>query len=435
MEISIPKGSYIPVFKTKKTGDNILMLPSPAANKLSEKITIAILPFKTFETDVARASFTDGLGQQLSAELGKFSDFSIVSYYATQLLSSKNKNIQGVVSRYGAQYVVTGNVQFETRRLRVSVQLIDTLTGLQIWTESYDRNYAVSKLFGVADDIVTHIVGRLGDFNGQIIQQVARGVTLNKSGLPFSTVLSYYHNFYSSLSSADFRKAYDAMQHAVIHEPGNEMAWAFFGELSLVAFLFKQKTEETPVLLALRCAQTSLKINPLSQHGYITLAMANIFLKNKEAGQDALEHAIDLNPNASGFLGIIGCLMICIGEYNRGIILIEKSMDQNKSYPPFLNLFTSLYHFKQSEYLLADNEAQKISMPNSVLRTVLRICALFEMDRKQEANELRKTIDRHTTDQLMISKDYLNMFLLDKNLVAQLSHGFRSAKIYLLTVA
>ncbi len=67
------------------------------------------------------------------------------------------------------------------------------------------------------------------------------------------------------------------MEEAVEQDPANENAWAFLGELSLLAFLFNQSTRGNPMIQGLKCAHTALRINPLSQHAHITLGMANIF--------------------------------------------------------------------------------------------------------------------------------------------------------------
>ena len=64
------------------------------------------MPFKTFETDISRLAFADSLGQQLSAELGKFPDFSIISYYTTRQLPPKEGHT-GTGIWECAQYVVT----------------------------------------------------------------------------------------------------------------------------------------------------------------------------------------------------------------------------------------------------------------------------------------------------------------------------------------
>jgi len=437
IEITVPKGTYVPVFGNMQhveTNPDTELSPELRQN-LNDTVTIAIMPFKTFEKDKSRLAFADSLGQQLSAEFGRFPDFSVIAYYTTQQLSSKNKEIHELASDFGAQFIVTGNVQFEPRRLRVAVQLTDAHNGAQIWTELFHRNYTSSNLFEVADNLIAHIISALGDFNGLIIQQLAKGLTKNKFGKPYSVMLSWYHDFYASFNKGSFKKAYAAMEDAVEQDPANENAWAFLGELSLLAFLFNQSIRGTPRIQGLKCAHNALKINPLSQHAHVTLGMANIFFNNKLAAMDSLEYALALNPNASGLIGIIGCLMICAGEYNRGIELIRESMDRNKSYPHFFNLFVSLYHFKLKEYSLAYQQVEKSGISDLVLNAVLRVSILVNMGRKSEAFEMMKVFKGFQINKTWITREQISRFLLDQDLVENLYKGLKAINVPVLTVA
>ncbi len=437
IEIMVPKGTYVPVF-----GNMQITETKPDAEETSDlqkvsndSVTIAIMPFKTFEKDKSKLSFADSLGQQLSAEFGKFPDFSVIAYYTTQQLSTKNKGIHELASGYRAQYIVTGNVHFETKRLRVAVQLTETHNGAQVWTELYSRNYSPSNLFEVEDDIISCIIAALGDFNGLIIQQLTKSLHKNKFDRPSLPVLSWYHEFYYAFNKASFKKTYLAMELAVEQNPANENAWSFMGQLALLAFLFNHSTRGNPFMLGLKCAHNALKINPLSQHAHTTLGMANIFLNNKQAGMDSLEYSLALNPNATGLIGIIGCLMICAGEYNRGIELIRESIDRNKSYPPFFNLFVSLYHFKSKEYSQAYHQVEKSGISELVLNAILRVSILVNMGRKSEAFEMMKVFKGFQINKTWISREQISRFLLDQDLVDSLYKGLKAINVPILTVA
>jgi hypothetical protein len=93
LEITVPKGSYVPVFGEVQTVETKpeTNLKRSFQQSVSDAVTIVVMPFRTFEMDISRQAFADSLGQQLSAEFGRFSDFSVISYYTTQQLSSKNK--------------------------------------------------------------------------------------------------------------------------------------------------------------------------------------------------------------------------------------------------------------------------------------------------------------------------------------------------------
>jgi TolB-like protein len=434
LEISVPKGSYVPAFGSKAATDPALEDNASQRKGFSESIKMVIMPFKTFETDKSRMAFTDSLGQQLSAEFSRFADFSVISYYSSQHLSLKNQEIPELAAHFGAKFILTGNVQFESRRLRISVQLTETKSGTQVWTELYHYNYNTSNLFGLADRTVSAVVAALGDFNGVILQQINKGLP-GEISRPYSVTLSWYYDFYTRFNEDAFKQAYAAMEETVSHNPSNEIAWAFLGELSLLSFLFNHSTSDNPLLQGLRCARAALKLNPLSQQAQITMGMTNFFMNNRQAGIDGLEYALNLNPNAAGTMGIIGCLMISAGEYERGISLIRKSMDLNKSYPPFFHLFTCIYYFKQKDYFIAYQQAEKMCMPDLALNVILRISILSRIHKKAEADILIASLRENPMNEIWISKEYLCRLFSDSELIEQLYIGIKSVKIPVLTVA
>ncbi|HEY4966373.1 MAG TPA: hypothetical protein VII28_08240 [Puia sp.] len=435
IEISVPKGTYVPVFERLQREKPVIISSSTNPVDLPESVNLVILPFKTLETEISRVAFADSLGQQLGAGLAKFPDFSVVSYYTTRQLSSRKKEIRELALGFGAHFVVTGDVQFENRKLRVSVQMTNAQTGAQIWTELYTNNFSVSSLFATADDMSSRITAALGDFNGQIIQQVSRGLVKNKSGRPFSTLLSCYHDFYYGFNEAGFRNAYNCMKSITDRDPNHDMAWSFLGQLSLMAALFNYTTLENPMILGLKYSRKALNINPLSQHGFITMGMAQIFLDNKEGCLDALQHAYNLNPNATGLLGVIGCLMITAGEYERGLALLEESMETNKNFPSVFYLFTGLYRFKHGDFASALQDLEKTGMADEPLNLLLRISILIQMGKKPEAEILAKSVKGYSLNKVWISREYISRFLLDNELVDQLTRGFKSIRLPLLTVA
>src|SRR5262249_39716527 len=111
------------------------------------------------------------------------------------------------------------------------------------------------------------------------------------------------------------------------------------------------------------------------------------------------------------------------------------SMKRNKSYPALFQFFTSLYHFKLKEYAMAYSSFDESTLPEFGMSIILRVASLSLMGRKTEADLLAKTLKSHSLNKAWISKEFLNRFLLDEDLVDQIHKGFKSSKISLLTVA
>ena len=110
-------------------------------------------------------------------------------------------------------------------------------------------------------------------------------------------------------------------------------------------------------------------------------------------------------------------------------------MERNKSYPLFFHLFTSLYHFKQKEYFLAYQQAEKMGMPDLALNILLRIAILSQLGKKTEVGALIRSLRTNPSNKIWVSKEYMSRFFSDGELVDNLFKGLKSVKIPLLTVA
>jgi hypothetical protein len=167
---------------------------------------------------------------------------------------------------------------------------------------------------------------------------------------------------------------------------------------------------------------------------YISLGWLKFFLVISRPAL-ILEYACTLNPNACGSMGAIGCLMISAGDYSRGFVLLEESMEKNKNFPALFHLLISIYQFKQKLFAQAYKEAEKTAMPDDVLYVLLRVSILSQMNKKQEAEALMKTLTGFPFDKTWISKEFIGRLLLDPELVEQINKGLRSLHNPLLTVA
>jgi tetratricopeptide (TPR) repeat protein len=163
--------------------------------------------------------------------------------------------------------------------------------------------------------------------------------------------------------------------------------------------------------------------------------MAHIYLDNKQGSLKALKSACDLNPGAAGLSGIAGCLLITAGDYEQGIALLENSMETNKNFPPLFYLFTGLYRFKHGDFESALHDLEKAAMSDEPLNFLLRISILIQMGRKHEAEILAKTTKHYPLNKVWISREFISRLLLDQELVEQLTRGFKSIRLPLLTVA
>jgi len=67
--------------------------------------------------------------------------------------------VKQVSAELGVRYLLEGSVRSAGKRVRVTAQLIDAESGLQLWANRYDRD--LTDVFAVQDEITTNVVKAL----------------------------------------------------------------------------------------------------------------------------------------------------------------------------------------------------------------------------------------------------------------------------------
>ncbi len=126
---------------------------------LSEKPSIAVLPFRNLSGDREQEYFSDGITNDIITDLSKFSELLVIASNSVFVYKGKPVKAQKVNQELGARYILEGSVQRASGKLRVNAQLLDATSGYNIWAERYDRD--LEDLFVVQNEMVQTIVTTL----------------------------------------------------------------------------------------------------------------------------------------------------------------------------------------------------------------------------------------------------------------------------------
>jgi adenylate cyclase len=133
--------------------------PKTGLAAVSDKPSIAVLPFVNMSGEPEQEFFADGLTEDIITALSRFRDLFVISRNSAFVYKNRAVRIQDVAAEFGVQYVVEGSVRKAGRRVRVTVQLIDAESDRHVWAERYDRELA--DLFAVQDEIVARVMGAI----------------------------------------------------------------------------------------------------------------------------------------------------------------------------------------------------------------------------------------------------------------------------------
>ena len=87
--------------------------------------SIVVMPFSNLSGDQEREYFCDGLTEDITTDLSKFSNVYVVASSTAFTYKGKRVTPQEVSRELGVRYFLIGSVQLSTDRVRVNAQLID----------------------------------------------------------------------------------------------------------------------------------------------------------------------------------------------------------------------------------------------------------------------------------------------------------------------
>lgn len=130
---------------------------APAQVASRTALTVAVLPFRNLSGAEEQDYLADGISEDISDSLARFSSLSVVGPTATAAFRDADRRDLG--RDLGARYVLEGSVRRAGARVRVAAQLTDAGAGNRIWTERYDRT--LEDIFDLQDEISQTIAARI----------------------------------------------------------------------------------------------------------------------------------------------------------------------------------------------------------------------------------------------------------------------------------
>ena len=199
-----------------------------------------------------------------------------------------------IAKKLGVRYVSHGAVQAVGRQIRVHAALTDATTGMEIWSEQFDRKR--DDLFAVQSEISDAIAGEMETQ----IEFLERGRSLLKPSENLDAWEAYHRGCWHmyKFRPEHYEEAERYFLRSIELDPTSPRP---FAGLSFVhwqrAFLEISKDRAGEVMRARELAEEAVALDPRDPQGYHALGRAHILTRDLEASERDLQKAVDLNPS------------------------------------------------------------------------------------------------------------------------------------------
>ncbi len=280
--------------------------------------SIAVLPFVNLSGDKEQEYFSDGLTEELLNSLAHIDGLQVAA--ATSSFSFRqHPDIAEVARKLNVGRVLEGSVRRSGRTIRVTAQLVNTVTGFHVWSKTYDRDLGdVLKLqTEIATAVATALeVTLLGDLGAKI----EPGGTRNP--VAFDAYLRASKTYEFANTAKELETAITGFSEAIRLDPQYALAFAD-RSMALIyrAWSFsKGATTREDIDNALTDARNAIALAPELAEGHLALSyyFEDGALDFAQASAE-MDRAVALAPGSALAIGSYGVFAVLAGRYDVGV--------------------------------------------------------------------------------------------------------------------
>ncbi|MGH7500722.1 MAG: protein kinase domain-containing protein [Longimicrobiales bacterium] len=141
--------------------------------------SVAVLPFENVGGNPDDEYFSDGLSDELIAALSQLQSVRVAARTSAFQFKGQARDVRDIARALNVTTVLVGSVRKRADRVRVTAQLIDASSGLDLWSRTYDER-ALTDIFDIQADLAMRIASALeANLSSAERERIARKPTEN----------------------------------------------------------------------------------------------------------------------------------------------------------------------------------------------------------------------------------------------------------------
>ncbi|MEE8398258.1 MAG: tetratricopeptide repeat protein [Desulfobacterales bacterium] len=294
-----------------------------SAPSLPEKSSIAVLPFGNMSDDADQEYFCDAITEEIITRLSMNARLTVMARNATFHYKDKPVNIQQVGQELGVRHVLEGSIGKADGQVKITAQLVDTMTGGYLWSETHDREF--KDILKVLGKIARQIASALNaDYTTAELSRIRRLSSENLTATDaLWRALALFHQHEKHANT----RARECCESATGLDSNFAKAYELLGFTHLQDYLEGWSPNPQDALdQAYASAQRVLSLNTYSSGAHDLLAYIYAIRNQKDRAIAGIERAISIAPNDAGIYSDMANILLILGRPEEAIRSVRKAM-------------------------------------------------------------------------------------------------------------
>ena len=286
--------------------------------------SIAVLPLGNDTNDPGTEYLSDGITEGIINQLSQLPKLKVMARSTAFRYKNRDVDAQSVGRELRVRAVLTGRLKQIGEKLRINVELVDSLDGSQLWGETYNRELA--DLVALQEEMSREIAGKLRlKLTGAEKKKLRRQATRNSDAYQLYLKGRYHWN---KRTEESLRRGIAFFREAIESDP------SFAGAYAGLADCFVTMTTNIPLPpqeampKAKAAAMKAVELDDTLAEAWASLGAVRWWFDwDWNGAEEAYKRAIELNPNYATAHDGYGMMLSARGRFDDAIEQIKKAAD------------------------------------------------------------------------------------------------------------
>lgn len=336
----------LPAPATPARSDSVLTNLSAFDRALVVGPSIAVMPFENIGPE-ERAYVGYGITADIQHELTRSEDLFVAGRSSCLALIGNRVDAVSAAHALGVQYVLQGTVRSDRDRFRFTAELVDSGSGMVLWSECYDGKLV--DVLGIEADIVNALAASLS-------LRIQHAEYERRRHLRDDELTGYDWRLRGNRcleigGRSNLDAARDCFERALALEPGSaatyaglSMCYGYECDLLLAA------NYEDSLRRHMELAKKAVAADEADSRGHYAMSCALMFDGQFEEADWHAQRGIDLNPSEYHNLCTRGYSLMSLGRIDESLSCFSASLRRNPLAPNSCLLAIGLIEYLERNY-------------------------------------------------------------------------------------